>query len=115
MTYPLGLSKETRFAITSAGKCALHMVGCAAAGSVDCREALGCQFRERGMNMGPGIHAPPPHMYLEASWFTVRVGVRVTSLGMRMGRDEKSSASQRKSARALWTTLISVYLLSLTW
>ena len=114
VTYPLGLSKETRFVTTSSGKCALHTVVYAAVGSIDCREAIGCCYGKRGMAVGPGVHAPP-HMYTEASWFPVRIGVRSSSLMMRLGQANRSSASQRKSSRLLLTPLVSVTLLHVIW
>ena len=65
VTDPLGFLKETRFATTLSGKCALHMMGCAAVGSFDCMAALGCCYGTCGMKVVHGIHVPP-HMYPEA-------------------------------------------------
>ena len=65
------------------------------------------------MTVVPRIHYPP-QIYPEASWFTVRVGVRYKSLRMLVRRAERSSASQQKSPRALWATLVIVTLLPVT-
>ena len=114
MTYPLGSSKETRFATTSAGKRDLHTVGCVAVGSFDFREVLGYFYGTHGMEAGSGIHAPP-HRYLEELCFPVRVEVRGISLRMRVRRTKRSSAIQRKSSRESWMPLVRVTLLPLTW
>ena len=55
----LGLSKDTRFMTTSAGKCTLHTVVYAAVGSIYCRAVPGCHYGTRGMVVVPRIHAPP--------------------------------------------------------
>ena len=89
------------------------MVGCAVR-SVDCREAMGYHCKTSGMALGPVIHTLL-HMYPEASWFTVRSGVRGTSSRMQVGRPKRSSGSQRKYSRELFVTMVSITLLPVTW
>mmetsp|Transcript_7717 Transcript_7717/g.19158 ORF Transcript_7717/g.19158 Transcript_7717/m.19158 type:complete len:219 (-) Transcript_7717:7368-8024(-) len=90
---PVGLSDDTRRRVIYSGHSMRHRTGTSA-----------CQ-PFRGWSVSLGNHTPPAP-FPEASWWPSAEGERGMSSAIRVGRDVRSRAIQRKSSRAWCTPLL---------